>query len=605
MNRFDSVTRSLLWPTAFLISCLAAGCSGGGGGGGAVQEPVPNLNAPIVTAVTPLPDAIGVPINTTVIAASFTSAMDPATLNPGSFTLACPVGTPIIGTVSYLAASNLALLALPAATSLPPNTVCTSTVTTGARDTAGNALANDFVSNWTTAAASDTTAPRVTSTINTNGQTDVAINTKVGVTFSEGMDPLTLNEANFNLQETVTGIAVPGTVRYSGVTALFIPSSNLTPGTHYTVTVKGGAGGVTDVAGNPMANDFSISWYTSSVADTTAPTVSGAIHTNNETNVAINTKVGATFSEGMDPLTITNTNFTLKNSSTGVAVAGVVSYSGVTALFIPISYLSPNTRYTVTVKGGTGGVKDLEGNPMTNDFVVSWTTGGVADTAAPMVIGTFNANGATNVYTNTNAGVTFSKAMDPLTITNLNFTMRDTLTGTEVQGTVVYSGVNAEFFVLKSNSSGVPRFYNYDINTSYTGTIKGGDGGVRDLAGNPIASDYVWSWTTGSNSDTTVPTVILVDPADLAQNVATNSVIKVTFSRKMDLLSISNVTFTVAGVTGTVSYDAINNIATFTPLSELMGSTTYTATVTTGSADIAGNKLVVNKVWSFTTAASP
>ncbi|MGA8147307.1 MAG: Ig-like domain-containing protein [Gallionellaceae bacterium] len=559
----------------------------------------------MVTSAAPLPNAIGVPINTAVIAASFTSAMDPATLTAGSFTLACPVGTPISGTVSYLAASNLVILALPAATSLPPNTVCTSTVTTGATDTAGNALANDFVSSWTTATAANTTAPRVTSTIHTNGQTDVAVNTKVGATFSEAMNPLTLNEANFYLKETVSGIAVPGTVSYSGVTALFIPSSNLTPSTQYTVTVKGGAGGVTDLAGNPMASDFSISWYTSAVADTTAPTVSGTIHTNNATNVPINTRVGATFSEGMDPLTITNTTFTLKNSSTGVAVAGVVSYSGVTALFIPVSYLSPNTRYTVTVKGGSGGVKDLEGNPMTSDFVISWTTGGVADTAAPTVIGTFNANGATNVYTNTNVGVTFSKAMDPLTITNVNFTMRDTLTGTEVQGTVVYSGVNAEFLVSMATSSGVPRFYNYNINTSYTGTIKGGIGGVTDLAGNPMASDYVWSWTTGVTSDTTAPTVTLVNPADLAQNVATDSVINVTFSEKMDLLSISTANFTVAGVTGIVSYDAINDIATFTPLSNLMGSTTYTATVTTGSADLAGNKLAVNKVWSFTTAASP
>ena len=46
----------------------------------------------------------------------------------------------------------------------------------------------------------------------------------------------------------------------------------------------------------------------------------------------INTNVGATFSEGMDPLTITNANFTLNETLSGNAVAGVVNYSGVNAV---------------------------------------------------------------------------------------------------------------------------------------------------------------------------------------------------------------------------------------------------------------------------------
>ena len=104
---------------------------------------------------------------------------------------------------------------------------------------------------------------------------------------------------------------------------------------------------------------------------------------NGATNVAFNTKVGATFSEAMDALTITNVNFSLKEAVSGVPVMGTISYSGVNALFVPLANLAPSTRYTVTVKGGTSGVKDLAGNAMASDFVISWTTGAAPDITAP------------------------------------------------------------------------------------------------------------------------------------------------------------------------------------------------------------------------------
>ena len=37
-----------------------------------------------------------------------------------------------------------------------------------------------------------------------------------------------------------------------------------------------------------------------------------------------------------------------------------------------------------------------------------------------------------------------------------------------------------------------------DAKTKYTAKIKGGADGVKDLAGNPLASDFSWSFTTGS-----------------------------------------------------------------------------------------------------------
>lgn len=225
------------------------------------------------------------------------------------------------------------------------------------------------------------------------------------------------------------------------------------------------------------------------------------------------------------------------------------------------------------------------------------SSGTAMDTTAPRVIATTNADGATGVAINTKAGATFSEAMAPLTITDVSFALKETVSGNPVAGTVGYSGVNAVF----SPSS------NLAPNMRYTATIKGGTGGVTDIAGNAMVSDFVWSWTTGvlADADTTAPTVTLVNPADLATNVAITSAVNATFSEAMDPLTINTGSFTVGGVTGTVAFNAVNRIATFTPSANLTANTTYTATVTTAARDLAGNALAAAKVWSFTTAATP
>jgi hypothetical protein len=60
-------------------------------------------------------------------------------------------------------------------------------------------------------------------------------------------------------------------------------------------------------------------------------------------------------------------------------------------------------------------------------------------------------------------------------------------------------------------------------------------------------------------------------------------------------------------VAATVSYAATTRVATLTPSQALAASTTYTATISGGSAgakDVAGNALAANRVWSFTTASA-
>jgi hypothetical protein len=95
------------------------------------------------------------------------------------------------------------------------------------------------------------------------------------------------------------------------------------------------------------------------------------------------------------------------------------------------------------------------------------------------------------------------------------------------------------------------------------------------------------------------------DPADAATGIVLNTNVAATFNKAMDAATITATTFTLKQgatvVPGIVS--SLGSIATYNPSSSLVASTVYTATVTTGVKDLAGNALASNLVWSFTTGA--
>ena len=335
----------------------------------------------------------------------------------------------------------------------------------------------------------DTTSPTVSFTTPVNGDTGVALNKKIAVTFSEAMKPSTITKSTFTLKKGTKRVS--GKVTYAGVTATFKPAKKLAMNTEYTATITTK---VKDLAGNKLASDYVWSFTTGSGKDTTAPTVSSTGAVNGATGLPINRKATVIFSEVMDPLTITKSTFTLKKGTK--RVSGKVTYAGVTATFTPASNLENNTEYTVTI---TTGAKDLAGNALASDFSISWTTGSSTDTTAPTVSSTGPVNGDTGVPINRKATVVFSEFMDPLTITTETFTLKQGTT--PVSGIVTYAGVTATFTPLS----------NLENNTEYTVTITTG---AKDLAGNALASDFSISWTTGSSTDTTAPTVSSTAPVN-------------------------------------------------------------------------------------------
>ena len=98
--------------------------------------------------------------------------------------------------------------------------------------------------------------------------TGVSTMTNITATFSEAMDPATINTGTFELRDPSNNL-VPATVDYDATTLvpqLLTPTDPLANFDCYSATIKGGANGVKDVAGNPVANDFTWSFTTAAVS---------------------------------------------------------------------------------------------------------------------------------------------------------------------------------------------------------------------------------------------------------------------------------------------------------------------------------------------------
>lgn len=140
MHLRTSVFRAL--PLAVLLVAMA-GCSDDDD-----DNPVGpgDTLAPTVSSTNPANGATGV----AVITASFSEAMNASTITTATFTVSGPGATPVTGTVTYDAATAIATFTPTDVLAL--DTDYAATITTGAKDVAGNSLASNYVWSFTTAA---------------------------------------------------------------------------------------------------------------------------------------------------------------------------------------------------------------------------------------------------------------------------------------------------------------------------------------------------------------------------------------------------------------------------------------------------------------------
>jgi hypothetical protein len=540
---------------------------------------------PAVTSVFPADGSANVPINV-VPAVTFSIAMDPASIGTSQVALRFTgSGAFVPGTVEYDAATRVARFTPSAPLANGTNyTIQISGVKSGA----GVSMSPGVATTFSTAAASDNTAPTVLQTDPADGASQVSLSSSVRVSFSEPLNPSTVSSSSFIL--STGGTPVAGSVSYDAPNriATFTPASPLSAGAVYTATI---ATVVTDAAGNPLASPVVFSFTAAQQIDATPPAVVLRAPAPGETGVSLSSSIRVGFNEPMDAASISAASFAVAITG-GADIGGSVSFDAATrvATFTPFAPLANSQSYTVRV---TSGIKDIAGNSVAAE-TWTFTTTGPSDVTPPTIVSRTPAPGATGVSINVVVQVGLSEAMSVSTMNNSTFSV--SANGASIDGFVVYNpGTQVVAFTPVS-----PLAYSQTYTVSLTS-------GIQDLAGNALAGS-TWTFTTQAPPDNTPPTIVSRSPSPGATGVAVTTTVRVGFSEAMKASTITTSSFTIAAggtnVPGTVAYDVNTRVATFTPTASLANGQAYTVTLSTAIQDAAGNGLSSADVFSFTTATA-
>ena len=524
--------------------------------------------APTVTAMSPLAGATAVVVATS-LGATFSEAMDPATITTATVVLTAQgSASPVSASVSYDVAA-MTVTVRPAA-ALANNTLYTAAIkggTSGAKDLAGNALAADRVWTFTTALPADTTPPTVAAMTPSNGASGVALATSVTATFSEAMNAASLTAATVTLAAQGSGSAMAATVSYDAASKMVTlrPAATLAGGTTYVATVKGGSAGASDVAGNRLAAD--LSWTFTSLAVETVSYLSdrawssmvngwGSVErdrSNGENGTgdgAVLTLNGVTYAKGLGAHASSDVRFALnKACSTLSAVVGMDDESGANGTVVFQVWTDGVKRFDSGVMNGTTASKTVSVSLVgASELALILTDNGdggaadhgdwadarvsCADTTAPAVSATSPAASATGVSITANAVATFSEAMNPATLTTSTVTLVAQGSTAGLAGTVAYDAT-AQTVTLDPTPS-------LAANTVYTVTVKGGASGAKDLAGNALAADKVWTFTTGGA--VVMPSGTTIEPGEDIQAKVTAAANGTTFVLKAGVHRMQSIT---------------------------------------------------------------
>ncbi|HEX2669108.1 MAG TPA: Ig-like domain-containing protein [Gammaproteobacteria bacterium] len=531
-----------------------------------------------VEATMPIDGKAGVAQNS-FVTITFNEAMDPASMNTANFQVLAH-GVPVAGSVSY---SKLTAIFRPAQP-LQPNMLYTARMSKDIRCLDGARMEKDYTWTFTTGETIDKTPPALVDTAFGVQQLPDRYTGVVVAFFSEAMDPDSIDTHDFQLRGP-GGVEVPGSIKYVGFSALFYPTESLAPNTLYTASIGAGP---TDVAGNALLQGKTWTFTTPDISVLTGKHtgVSATFPEDNAADVLLGTEISITFGQTMDPTTI-DTGTIQVLAPGGVPVPGSVSYIGVSAVFTPTNPLLPDTTYEVEVSQD---VKSLDGIPMDSDYRFEFTTGEDLAGTPPVVLYTLPAFGDQDVAPNASILAIFDEPMDPLSLTTASFTITAS-TGEPVAGAVTYTGTTAVFTPDTQLLPGV----------TYTGRISTA---ATDLNGEPLASSFVWTFTTGAAAAAAAPVILFTDPGSNDPLVSPYKKISIAFNEVMDPRTLNAGTIRVtdadgATVPGTFTYMAF--AVTFTPTTMLDMGGTYTVTVSGDVKNLEGVPMGSDYSWTFFT----
>lgn len=419
----------------------------------------------------------------------------------------------------------------------------------------------------------DTSRPTVVSTDPVAGATGVPENGAVHVVFSEPLKPQSVNAQVLRVLHA--GAAAPGIVRLmpSGLELVFTPTGLLADFTQYDVVVNG----VRDLAGNRLDAAFQFSYTTGNLVDLVKPTLLASSPFSGATNVATNATVTLVMSEPIDPLSVTATNVTLRDDTrnSAVPVAFALSADATVLTLVPATALPMKHSVRVSMTS----VKDLFGNAC-NPITFNFTTGFTPDATGPRVIATSLPDGLNPAPLNATLAVRFDEPISRLGLGGIVLRQGGTVLSTQRTITVDAAGTVVTLTPSQALTA----------NTSYVLSIAG----IEDLSGNPLAAPVNVSFTTGTASDTTAPTVVARTPPSSATGVPRNTVIETQFNERLNAVTVNTTSASLlidgsTSIPGTVSLSADGTVVRFTPSEPLQPQKFHSFGVSTTARDLAGN----------------
>ena len=117
------------------------------------------------------------------------------------------------------------------------------------------------------------------------------------------------------------------------------------------------------------------------------------------------------------------------------------------------------------------------------------------DTRPPKVSSTTPAAGATGVPLSSAVTVTFDEPLNPATVNAGSISLKDGA-GNPVTAQVAYDGATQKATLTPQQP--------LVLGKTYTATVKSGSQGVTDVAGNQLAADHTWSFSTSADCPCTV-----------------------------------------------------------------------------------------------------
>lgn len=413
----------------------------------------------------------------------------------------------------------------------------------------------------------DDTPPTVLSFDVASGAVSVSRTEPLTLQFNEVIDNTSITPESLYLRDVFGGrYAANATVAEQAI--VLDPYSDL-PGDRQMTLVVTTA--VADRAGNRVATIFQSNFRTA--ADSTPPNVVGAWPELNESDVSPKVQPTFTFDESMDPATVEAVSLLFQDEFGSIIPFAIEATTDQRTLRVrPTVTLQENRSYTLAFLLGGAAATDVSGNSLSSTKARTFTTG--TDSAAPQVVASSPTSGEGRVPGALVASVQYNEDLDPDWVH---------------EGTVELLAAGkpwpAVIELIALRTIEVTPVLALPPATDCTLTIRGGQVGLHDPAGNVPPADHAIEFTTSADEE--LPEAMILPP-DGSSSIALGSHISIVFDAPMDASTLTPATIQVrdaadAAVAGQLELNADNRVVTFTPSGQLLANADYSVRILSGN----------------------